>query len=144
MRHLGPLAFVILALSSGAGCGGRTAVGADGAMVEGEGTTGDECGTDQDCESGLHCLYWNPGCELRGVCGAITWSWDGSVSCYGACDCEGYWRGPGLTNFPFQFRDFNGTSQCEPPDGGPFDGWQPLSRSGPLCFDEDAGRPHPG
>ena len=114
----------------GSGCGGRSAGATrdDGAVPEGEGEEGDVCDTDADCEAGLHCLYWNPGCELRGVCGAVTWGWDALVVCQGACDCNGQWRGGGLTNFPFQFRHFgdpSGAPRCEPIDAGPQTDWDP-------------------
>lgn len=133
------LALGLICSASALGCGGRTSAGEhEDSAVHGEGEDGDDCATDNDCEQGLHCLYWNPGCELRGVCGAVTWAWDGSVVCTGACDCDGRWRGGGLTNFPFQFRDFNQPHEgrrCEPPDAGVQSDWDPFEPYLGYCRD---------
>lgn len=116
-------ALPLLAVASLSGCGALSA--------------GQACDTSAECAEGLQCLYWDPGCSQRGVCG-VPPGLDGSASCAEICSCEGYWEPGHVTTEAFQSRRSWGpnTSQtCGPPDASVPDGWDPFARASSFCRD---------
>lgn len=130
------LPFVVIA------CGGRTTLEEDvgfeedAGFEEGDGGlgVGDVCDTSEECAEGLLCLYWDPGCDRRGVCG-VPPLMDAFFSCRGVCDCSGQWRGNIGTLAPFQSREWGPSSSpsCSPPDASVPDGWDPFVHMGSEC-----------
>lgn len=93
---------------------------ADGALASNlDGSPfGTACRVREECQEGLFCQYWEPGCERLGECLPHPIGLDAVASDRGICDCDGRWQGNVYTDFPFQFRDFSGDRECAPLDGG--------------------------
>lgn len=111
--------------------------GPDSGPDSGLGAMGTPCRVTSECEAGLYCQYWEPGCDQIGSCLPHP-PLDAGFSCRGVCDCTGRWRGNTYTDFPFQYRSFGlGDPQtCTPPAG--FDAGPDADAGPPMCSD-DAG-----
>lgn len=95
--------------------------GPDSGPDSGLGAMGTPCRVTSECEAGLYCQYWEPGCDQIGSCLPHPPGLDALFACRGICDCTGRWRGNEYTDYPFQYRSFSETDpqSCAPPGAGP-------------------------
>lgn len=114
---------------------GTASTAADGGPDSGLGAMGTPCRVTSECEAGLYCQYWEPGCDEIGSCLPHPSPFDALFTCRGICDCAGRWRGNDYTDYPFQYRSFNqfDPATCAPPEG--FDAGPDYEAGPPVCSD---------